>query len=126
MNLKTSSALAAAITLVSLGAATLPAQAAPPAIVVQIAPPPPRMEPVPSPRRGMVWVPGYWDWRGHRHVWVAGTWMRERPGYRYVQPAWVQRGGRWEMQRGGWARGDRDRDGVPNQFDRHPNDPYRR
>ena len=51
-------------------------------VYVRVAPPAPRMEVMPESRRGYVWVPGYWDYRGHRHVWVAGTWMRERPGYR--------------------------------------------
>jgi hypothetical protein len=44
--------------------------------------------------------------------------MRSRPGYHYAQPAWVDRGGHWELQRGAWARGDRDRDGIPNRRDR--------
>lgn len=87
-------------------------------IYVQQAPPPLRAERVPPPRRGYMWTPGHWDWRGHRHVWVSGTWMRDRPGYRYNQPNWVERDGRWHMERGGWARGDRDHDGVPNRMDR--------
>src|SRR5258705_152407 len=35
------------------------------------APPPLRVEVVPAPRRGYFWVPGYWEGRGHRHVWQA-------------------------------------------------------
>ena len=57
------------------------------------------------------------------------------------QPPWVERNGRWELQRGQWQRGkgDRDRDGIPNAVDRdrdgdgipntaddRPNNPYRR
>lgn len=87
-------------------------------LVVKIAPPVPRIEPVPAPRVGFVWVPGFWDWRGNRHVWVAGTWERERPGYVYARPAWVQRGGEWHLVRGGWNRRDGDHDGVPNARDR--------
>ncbi len=109
----------------AVGAAAGPASARVD-VFVQVAPPPPRVEVVPAPRRGWVWVPGYWDWRGRRHVWVAGTWVRERPGYRYFEPHWVERDGRWWLRRGHWGRGDRDGDGVPDRFDRHPNDPWRR
>lgn len=86
------------------------------------APPPPRHEAVPRARRGQVWSPGYWDWRGRRYVWVPGTWVKARPGYRYREPHWVERDGHWELRRGGW---DRDGDGVPNRHDSRPNNPYR-
>lgn len=91
---------------------------------VQLAVPPPplRYEVLPVPRRGYVWVPGYWDWRGHRHVWVAGTWVRERRGYHYQPHAWIERNGGWYLERGRW---DRDHDGIPDRYDRHPNNPYR-
>ena len=106
-----------AVTVVaSLGAVAVPQASA--EVYVRVAPPAPRVEVVPEPRRGYVWVPGYWDYRGHRHVWVAGTWVRERPGYRYVGPRWVERHGGWAMERGRWNRGDRDHDGVPNRVDR--------
>jgi hypothetical protein len=125
----------AALALASLG--TLPAAQAgthaavvinagapAPMVAVQYGPPPPpRYEVVPAPRRGMVWVAGHWEWRGHRHVWVNGYWVRTRPGYHYRQPVWVEHGGRWEWRGGGW---DRDGDGVPNRYDRHPDNPYRR
>ena len=107
-------------------------------VFVRVAPPPPREEVVPGPRHGYVWAPGYWDWRGHRHVWVTGHYVRERPGYVYMGPRWVERGGGWRMERGHWGRRDRDHDGVPNRFDhdrdndgvpnrfdRHPNNPNR-
>lgn len=100
-----------------------PAHPQPAMVAVQYkAPPPPRVERVPAPRRGMVWSQGHWEWRGQRHVWVPGTWIRVRPGYSYHQPAWVQSGNRWQFRRGGW---DRDRDGVPDRHDRSPNNPYR-
>ena len=111
----------------AFGAMTLPTAAVAQASVwIQTAPPAPRTEVVPAPRRGYVWVNGYWGWNGHRHVWHQGTWVRERRGYSYAQPAWVERDGRWEFKRGAWARGDADHDGVPNGADRRPNDPTRR
>jgi YXWGXW repeat-containing protein len=87
-------------------------------VFVRVAPPAPRTEVVPPARRGYVWTPGYWDWRGNRHVWVNGHYVRERRGYHYATPSWHEQNGRWVLQRGGWARGDRDHDGVPNRADR--------
>jgi len=64
------SLIAVAIAAGTLGAVTTTPAAAQAVFQVQVAPPPPRVEVVPAPRRGQVWVPGYWDWRGHRHVWA--------------------------------------------------------
>ena len=89
---------------------------------VQIGPPPLRHEIIPAHRRGYIWVPGYWNWRGHRHVWVAGSWVRERRGYIYQPHRWEQRGNGWYFNRGRW---DRDGDGIPDRRDRHPNNPTR-
>lgn len=114
---------ASAATLLGLGAFTVPTLAqAQPIINVQVAPPPPRFERVPPPRRGYAWAPGHWEWRGGRHVWVRGEYLRARPGYAYRAPEWREREGRWEMRRGGW---DRDGDGVPNRMDRRPDNPNR-
>lgn len=65
-------------------------------------PPPVRYEPVPPPRSGWFWAPGYWDWNGRAHVWHRGRWLRQRPGYSYAQPAWREGPRGWELQRGGW------------------------
>jgi WXXGXW repeat (2 copies) len=109
-------ALSAMLTVL---AAPLPAAAQVNGYVsINVGPPALRVERMPPPRRGYAWVPGYWDWRGKRHVWVAGNWVRERPGYYYEQPRWVAQNGGWVLQRGHWARGDRDRDGIPNRRDR--------
>ena len=108
----------------SLGAVATPAAAAVD-VFLQVAPPAPRYEYVPPPRRGYTWTPGYWDWRGQRHVWVSGVWVRERPGYTYNHARWVERDGGWYMERRGWRRGDRDGDGVPNYADRAPDNPRR-
>lgn len=91
-------------------------------IIIGNPPPPVRWEAVPPPRMGYVWAPGYWGWDGYRHVWVGGNWVRERPGYVYVAPRWVDYGGRWRYEGARWnrhgPRGDLDRDGVPNRYDR--------
>ncbi len=89
---------------------------------VQVAPPPPRHERTPRARHGYIWSPGHWEWRGQRHAWVSGSWIAERRGYVYSNPAWTQRDGRWYMEQGRWSqhggRGDSDRDGIPNRYDR--------
>lgn len=113
------------------------------------APPPPRYERIPPPRPGYLWAPGYWEWRGHRHEWVGGRWLVERPGYRYNPPHWAEREGRWYRDEERWERHDhergpgrghgdrdhdgvpdrhdrdRDGDGVPNRYDRRPDNPRR-
>lgn len=135
-------ALLALLVASSLAGVAVPAQAQI-GFQINVGPPPPRYEAIPAPRRGYVWTPGYWNWNANarRHVWVGGNWVRSRPGYVYAQPRWVDRGGRWELQRGAWLRGkggdrdrdgirngrdnDRDGDGVPNRRDDRPNDPRR-
>ena len=87
-------------------------------IVVRVAPPAPRHEVQPPPRRGYIWVPGHWDWRHGRYAWTSGSFVRERPGYRYDPPQWVEDHGSWRMRAGHWGRGDRDHDGIPNRVDR--------
>jgi hypothetical protein len=106
-----------AASLLGLGAPAANAQ-----VYVSIAPPAPRYEVAPAPRRGHVWVPGHYQWRNNQYVWITGHWQVQRPGYAYVPPRWVQRSsGQWYLtgntwQRGG-AYGDRDLDGIANVFD---------
>lgn len=89
---------------------------------IRIAPPPPRREAIPRARHGYTWAPGHWEWRSQRYAWTPGVWIAERPGYVYAPPAWNQRDGRWQMEQGRWSprgpNGDRDRDGIPNRYDR--------
>ncbi len=116
----------AAAGMLGMGGLVIPQTAsAQVSVGVQVGTPPPplRYERVPAPRRGYVWAPGHWEWRGNRHVWTNGVWLRERRGYAYRAPQWEQRDGRWAYNAGRW---DRDGDGVPNRADRRPNDPYRR
>jgi hypothetical protein len=117
--------LLAAMAASAFGAVALPQVASAEVVIVRTAPPAPRDEVVPAARRGYVWTPGYWNWNGHRYVWARGKYVRERTGYHYREPNWVENNGRWEFRRGQWARGDRDGDGVPNRYDDRPNDPNR-
>ena len=101
-------ALLAGLGLTFAGATYAPPANARTQVVVGIgvAPPPPRFERAPPPRRGYVWAPGYWRWNGyaHRHVWVGGSWVRVHPG-RYYRPAhWVHHGRQWRFQPGYWGR----------------------
>lgn len=116
----------AAMVAATMGFAVVPVPGFAADVYFNVAPPAPRVEVVPASRAGHLWVPGYWDARGHRHHWTSGRWERERRGYRFVEPKWVERQNRWYLERPRWQRGDRDGDGVPNRLDRHPNNPNRR
>lgn len=142
--------LLAALAAASIGFTAIPASAEV-GIYLDVAPPAPRYEVVPSARPGYVWQPGYWQWRDGRHVWARGHWVRERRGYYWHPSRWEERNGRWVFERGRWDRQrwadnrygrrgerdsdrdgvpnrvdrDRDGDGVPNRFDDRPNNPYR-
>jgi hypothetical protein len=91
--------------LIVLGAATSPAMARV-NLNVDIGVPPPadQVEVVPTMRAGYVWAPGYWDYRGGRHVWVKGHSMRGRSGYHWTADRWVERDGRHHLERGRWER----------------------
>ena len=110
--------LLAVVVAAALGTFAAPSTAARVGVAINIAPPELRYEEVPDARRGYDWAPGYWNWNRNRHHWVAGSWVRSRPGYVYAQPNWVERDGRWQQHRGAWARRDMDRDGISNRNDR--------
>lgn len=66
--------------------------------VVVVEPPPVRIErPGPPPAVGYLWIDGFWNWSGGRHVWIPGRWEARRPGH-YWEPH------RWERGHRGWAR----------------------
>ncbi len=69
---------------------------------ISIGPPPAVYEPVPPPRVGYVWAPGYWGWSGHRHIWHKGYWVHERRGYAWAPDHWDHRRDRWYFNRGHW------------------------
>lgn len=119
--------LVAGMVAAALGSASFAANARASVEVFVNAPPPaPLVEVVPAPRAGFVWVPGFWEWRHHHHYWVRGHYVRHRPGFVYEPARWVDRGGGWYYTAPGWRMHDRDGDGVPNRYDRYPDNPYRR
>jgi hypothetical protein len=74
-------------------------------IIVEVAPPPARVEVVPVQRHGYTWAPGYWSWQRNQHVWVRGHPMRARSGYAWAPDRWTEVNGRHQFQRGSWTRG---------------------
>jgi len=89
-------------------------------VFIGAAPPPPLVERIPAPRVGYEWAPGHWEWNGRRHQWATGYWVTARPGYAYQAPVWYQNNGGWVMRPAAWTPHgrDRDRDGVPDRFER--------
>jgi hypothetical protein len=69
---------------------------------VNVAPPDARVEVVPAERSGYAWAPGYYNYSGHRHVWVTGRYLRQRHGQHWTADRWEQRGDRWHHDRGRW------------------------
>lgn len=73
-------------------------------IFIEREPPPPRDTRMLPPRRGYVSVPGHWQWRNGRHVWMRSQRVHERRGYRYENPGWQREGERWRYTPGEWRR----------------------
>lgn len=77
---------------------------APPAPVVDLAPPPPRPDPPPpTPGVGYEWTPGFYDYRDRAYVWSPGSWRRPPvAGLGWVEPRYVAIAGRYHYQPGRW------------------------
>ena len=73
-------------------------------IYVRVGPPPLRQEVVPTLSPGWVWSPGYWNWNGHRYVWVRGHSVRGRHGHHWVPDRWSEDHGHWRRHHGHWDR----------------------
>jgi WXXGXW repeat (2 copies) len=76
-------------------------------IYIPTAPPPPRVEVIPTlpPERIEVerWQPGHWRWNGHEHVWVEGRYVaRPRPRAEWIPGRWEQRPRGWVYVDGHW------------------------
>lgn len=68
-----------------------------------VAPPPAEVEVVGvAPYPGAIWIGGYWNWAGGRHVWVRGRWDAPRPGYRWQPQMWQRDGRGWRSAPGRW------------------------
>jgi hypothetical protein len=97
--------LCTAALIAATGGALIPLQANAQvgvSVVIGNRPPPVRYEPVPPPRAGYIWAPGYWNWDGRRHIWAGGHWEQVH-NYREYRPAQWRHGQRgWELDRGGW------------------------
>ena len=114
--------LAAAAVLSTATVVTAPLSPAQAQVTVTFGPPAPIYEPIPAPRHGYTWAPGFHRYDGGRYVWVPGRWVAARPGFRYVPDRWerVYVAGR-EQWRHVPSRWDRDGDGIPNRYDRNDN-----
>ena len=92
-------------------------------IEIGVPPPPILVEPIPPPRVGFIWAPGYWLWNGNKHVWTKGRWVEARPGYVWVPERWEHRGnnrhhfhpGRWEPAGGAPGGGPPGQHGNPGK-----------
>ena len=55
------------------------------------------------PRRGMVWNPGFYSWRGGQFTWMPGRWVvPPRPGAVWVAPRWRRTRGGYTFVAGRW------------------------
>jgi hypothetical protein len=72
-------------------------------VYVRIAPPAPRYEAVPVVQPGWEWAPGYWNWNGHRYVWVNGHRIHAHGHGHWVPDRWVEDHGRWRREHGHWV-----------------------
>jgi len=74
--------------------------------VVTVPPPQPQYEVVGvAPFVGALWIAGFWNWVGGRHVWVGGHWEAPRRGYRWAPHRWEPISGGWRPYPGHWERG---------------------
>ena len=78
-------------------------------VIIGTPPPPVIVEPMPPPRVGFIWAPGFWAWDGRHHIWQGGHWEAQHVGGFYAQPSWVQAPGGWRFVPGHWeGRGERE------------------
>ena len=95
---------------------------------INIAPPAPQYEVVPTVAPGYVWAPGYWAWTGERHVWVRGRTIVQRDGYRWAPDRWEHRDGGYYRTAGHWEqdhdyrRGKKEKKGW--KHDKHDGDDH--
>jgi len=73
-------------------------------VVIGTPPPAPIEEIRPAiPFAGAIWLPGFWNWQGARHVWVAGRWSASPAGHAWEAHRWEHRpDGQWVHHPGHW------------------------
>ena len=71
-----------------------------------VAPPPPRVEPIPPPPMPTtIWVAGFWQWNGTQYVWIEGGYQaRPQAGMSWRPTEWRPRGRVHVLIPGGWIR----------------------
>ncbi len=74
-----------------------------PEVLVSPQPPAPLVEVRPAGPANGVWIPGYWQWNGNRHVWVSGRWSAPKAGMHWEPDHWEHRGSQWALVHGRWA-----------------------
>lgn len=84
------------------GASAMPASATPSEIINRTPPPLERQEALPAPRKGHVWSPGFWEWRGTGYKWTPGEWIKEKRGHSWQPYGWEERDGRYHFVHGAW------------------------
>lgn len=68
----------------------------PPAVRVEVPPPPPFA--------GAVWIAGWWTWDGRVWLWVPGAWRLPPPGtLHWRTPRWLPHGAKVRLDPGGWS-----------------------
>lgn len=85
---------------------------------INLAPPAPQKEIVPTVPPGNVWAPGYWGWSGERYVWIRGRPILQRQGFLWQPDHWDQRDGKFFRTAGHW---ERDKDFKPVKVKKQKN-----
>ncbi len=75
-------------------------------VIVEIAPPPVRVErvTVARPGTGYVWARGYWDWDGDSWAWVPGRWViAPVAGATWIAPRYIRISNGWRYVPAHWS-----------------------
>ena len=73
-------------------------------IILDVAPPPPRIENMGHPRDGYAWAAGHWEWNQQSYRWVSGSWIVARGKARWIADQWEPVGSQWRYVPGHWER----------------------
>ncbi len=87
--------------------------------VIAVAPPAPRVEYIPAPRPGHVWVQGNWYWSQGDYAWRPGYWQPARPNYAWAPGRWVPVGGGYRWVEGGWKAHKGEKYYKGDKYDKH-------